>query len=161
MAKTNVLFVCLGNICRSPMAEAMFKKMTTEQGISNHYQINSVATSSEEAGNPPHPGAQAEMDKHNLNYAGHHSRPITSADIKNADYIITMDESNIYDLQHMIPTDEQHKLHLCMDIVPGQHGVSIVDPWYTHRFDQTYTMLKESLPLWLDQMENKRKELQN
>lgn len=64
MTKTKVLFVCLGNICRSPMAESIFKKMTSEKGIADYYQINSVATSSEELGNPPHPGAQAEMDRH-------------------------------------------------------------------------------------------------
>ncbi len=158
MTKTNVLFVCLGNICRSPMAEAMFKKMTAEQGITDYYQINSVATSSEELGNPPHPGAQAEMERHHLDYAGHRSRPITAEDIAVADYIITMDESNLADLKALIPSKEQNKLHLCMDIVPGQRGVSIVDPWYTHRFDQTYHMLQQSLPLWLTKMEQNRKE---
>lgn len=158
MTKTNVLFVCLGNICRSPMAEAMFKKMTAAQGIADNYQISSVATSSEELGNPPHPGAQAEMDRHQLDYSDHRSRPITESDIAQADYIITMDESNLDDLRRLIPRDEQNKLHLCMEIVPGKQGVSIVDPWYTHRFDQTYQMLNQSLPLWLAKMEQQRKE---
>ncbi|CAJ2234095.1 low molecular weight protein-tyrosine-phosphatase [Fructilactobacillus sanfranciscensis] len=158
MTKTKVLFVCLGNICRSPMAESMFKKMTSEKGIADYYQINSVATSSEELGNPPHPGAQAEMDQHQLNYNGHYSRPITAADISNADYIITMDESNLADLKQIIPNRDLSKLHLCMDIVPGQKGTSIVDPWYTHRFDKTYQMLNQSLPLWLKKMEKIRKE---
>ncbi|ANZ57335.1 protein tyrosine phosphatase [Fructilactobacillus lindneri] len=159
LQKNNVLFVCLGNICRSPMAEAMFKKLVQERGIANNYNITSAATSSEESGNQPHPGARKIMDKHQLNYQGHRSHLITKKDIETADYIITMDKSNLADLKQIIPVKEQNKLHLCMDIVPGQAGKSIVDPWYTHRFEDTYQMLHESLPLWLDQMQQHNQEV--
>lgn len=158
MQKTNVLFVCLGNICRSPMAEAMFKKMVAEKGLTQDFQISSAATSSEEEGNQPHPGARKEMDLHNLDYSGHRSHPVTTGELQAADYIITMDNYNIQDLAQMLPKTELSKLHLCMEVVPGKSNQAIVDPWYTHRFNDTYQMLAESLPLWLTQMEESRKD---
>ncbi|KRK57377.1 phosphotyrosine protein phosphatase [Fructilactobacillus fructivorans] len=136
------------------MAEAMFKKMLTNEGLSDNYSVSSAATENDEAGSRPHPGAQKTMDAHHLDYRGKRSHPITATDIQNADYIITMDDYNISDLKEMIPQDQWDKLHLCMDIVPGKKGVNIVDPWYTHRFEDTYQMLDQALPLWLKYMQD-------
>ncbi|KRL20283.1 low molecular weight protein-tyrosine-phosphatase [Lentilactobacillus kisonensis] len=147
---TNVLFVCLGNICRSPMAEALFKKMVKDANLDQQIHVDSAGISSEEQGNPPHPGAQAEMAKHGLDYSGMVSRPISPQDFDRSDLIICMDSQNIHYLKQLSPELDKSKIHLCFDIVPGKMGEDIPDPWYDHKFGRTYAQLSESLPKWLD-----------
>ncbi|USS87044.1 low molecular weight phosphotyrosine protein phosphatase [Fructilactobacillus cliffordii] len=136
----------------------MFKQLTAEAGVADQYVISSAATSDEEAGNPPHPGALQTLKKHGLDASNHRSHPLTPTDLEAADYIITMDTTNLVDVRERLSKAEQAKAHLCMDVVPGQDGISIADPWYTHKFETTYDMLTESLPLWLDQMQQTRRE---
>ncbi|WP_251548096.1 low molecular weight protein-tyrosine-phosphatase [Limosilactobacillus caecicola] len=145
-----VLFVCLGNICRSPLAEAMFRQMVAEQGLSDHITIDSAGTSSEEEGNHPYPGIQRIMTKYHL--AGHDlvSRPITMADFDNFDLIIGMDDMNIRHLKSIAPAADLHKIHGINDLVPGKAGEPLPDPWYTHEFQKTYDALHLALPYWLD-----------
>lgn len=152
--KMNVLFVCLGNICRSPMAESMFRQLVDQAGLSDKIKVDSAATSNEEEGNAPHPGAQKTMRAHNLPTAGLVSRPITSRDFAWADYIICMDNMNLYNLRRMAPVDDIAKVHLANELVPGHEQEEIPDPWYTHRFEDTYQSLARALPLWLDKIEN-------
>ncbi|MFD1123797.1 low molecular weight protein-tyrosine-phosphatase [Lentilactobacillus raoultii] len=147
---TNVLFVCLGNICRSPMAEGLFKKMLKDQQLENKVTVDSAGISTEEQGNPPHPGAQVEMAKHGLDISNLRSRPVTLEDFHRADLIIGMDSQNIYYLKQMAPPADQKKVHLCFDIVPEKAGQDIPDPWYDHRFGRTYRQLSLALPYWLD-----------
>lgn len=147
---TNVLFVCLGNICRSPMAEAIFEKMVKEAGLADKIAVDSAGISSEEQGNPPHPGAQAELEMHGIDWTGMTSRPIETKDFEWADLIIGMDSQNIYYLKQMAPENDKAKIHLCLDILPNEMGKDIPDPWYDHKFGRTYAQLSESLPKWLD-----------
>lgn len=152
---TTVLFVCLGNICRSPMAEAIFKDLVEKHQLGDQIQVDSAATSSEELGNPPHPGAQAVMEEHGLAFDDMRSRPITTADFKQADWIVAMDHANVSTLRHRAKDpQEAAKIHLCYAVVPGQESTEIPDPWYTHRFEETYTMLAKALPLWLAKITN-------
>lgn len=148
----NVLFVCLGNICRSPMAEAMFKQMVADAGLSDRIHVDSAATSSEEEGNSPHPGALKTMHQHHLPTAGLVSRPITGRDFAWADYIICMDNMNLYNLRQAAPAGDIDKIHLANEPVPGKENIEIPDPWYTHRFEDTYQSLATALPYWLDIM---------
>lgn len=154
----HILFVCLGNICRSPMAEAIFNQLIKERHLTDQFTAASVATSPEEEGNHPHPGALKTMRAHGLDASQHRSRPITAADFAWADVIITMDHSNVYNLQRLAPTDaDREKIKLCLDILPGRTGEAIDDPWYTHKFELTYQELAEALPAWLDQLEQATK----
>ena len=96
---TNILFVCLGNICRSQMAETMFKQMVEDQSMTGEINVESAGTSSYEQGNPPHPGAVAELAKYGMSMAGQVSRPVNQDDFKWADLIIGMDSQNIQSLK--------------------------------------------------------------
>ena len=147
----HILFVCLGNICRSPMAEAVAQKVMTERGWQSDFAVASVATSPEEEGNPPHPGALKALRHHGLDLSAHRSRPITAADFKWADTIITMDHSNVANLKRMAPTvADAAKVKLCLDIFPDRQGQAIDDPWFTHKFELTYQELAAAIPAWLE-----------
>lgn len=145
-----ILFVCLGNICRSPLAEAMFRQMIIDEGLADQVSIDSAGTSSEEEGNHPYPGIRQIMAKYHLPGQNLVSRPITDADFDNFDLIIGMDEMNLRHLHSIAPQSDQFKIHGIYDLVPGKAGQSIPDPWYTHEFQKTYDALHEALPYWLD-----------
>ncbi|MGF2384341.1 low molecular weight protein-tyrosine-phosphatase [Lentilactobacillus otakiensis] len=147
---TNVLFVCLGNICRSPMAEAMFRQMVKNAHLENKIKVASAAISSQEQGNPPHPGAIAELAKHGLSVGDKKSTPITKEDFDQSDYIIAMDNQNIFYLNQIAPIADRKKIFLCYNIIPGMEGTDIPDPWFDHKFGRTYRQLSETLPKWLD-----------
>ncbi|KRN95965.1 protein tyrosine phosphatase [Furfurilactobacillus siliginis] len=131
------------------MAEVIFKHLVDEQQLADHIKVDSVATSNWEEGNPPHPGAVHVLNEHGLSAAGLTSRPITDKDINWADWIITMDRSNMANLQRLVPAAAQSKLHLAFEVVPEKAAQEIPDPWYSHNFELTYRQLNEVLPLWL------------
>ncbi len=135
-----VLFVCLGNICRSPMAEFIMKSIISERGLSDRFYIASAATSTEEiwngVGNPVYPPAKRELAKHGISCEGKRAVQITKADYGKYDYILGMEERNIRNILRIVGKDPEHKIKLLLDY--SDHPRDIADPWYTGNFESTY-----------------------
>lgn len=131
-----VLFVCLGNICRSPMAEFVMKDLVKKANVSQQFEIASAATSCEELGNPVYPPARQELAKHGIGCSGKTARQITKEDYEYYDYIVAMDYSNVRNLERMLGPDTEHKISMLLDYTnhPGQ----VADPWYTGDFGATW-----------------------
>ena len=131
-----VLFVCHGNICRSPMAEFLFKDMVKKNGKEKEFYIESCATSNEEIGNPVHIGTRRILNSLGIDSKGKRARRITKEDYDFFDYIILMDEENRWGMRYIIPSDPKNKIHLLLEYA----GLSrdIRDPWYTNNFSETY-----------------------
>ena len=130
-----ILFMCHGNICRSPMAEFVMKKMVEEAGVSHLFEIASAATSTEEIGNPVYPPARRKLAEHGIGCDGKTARQITRGDYRHFDHIIAMDRNNLRNLRRVIGADLDGKISLMMDYTdrPGD----VADPWYTGDFDAT------------------------
>jgi len=135
-----IMFVCHGNICRSPMAEFVLKKMVSERGMADQFYIASSATSTEEiwgdVGNPVYPPAKAELAKHGISCEGKRAVQLTRADYDKYDLFIGMDSANIRNMNRMLCGDPQGKIRKLMDYT--DRGGDVADPWYTRRFDVTY-----------------------
>ncbi len=127
-----ILFVCHGNICRSPMGAYILKDMVKKAGLQERYQIDSAAVSTEEIGNGIYPPARAELAKHGIVCTGHRARQITKEDLDRYDRIYYMDGSNAQRLQRMFPDAWQHK---CQPLL--EHDVQ--DPWYSGDFSAAWT----------------------
>ncbi|MCD5200706.1 low molecular weight phosphotyrosine protein phosphatase [Enterococcus casseliflavus] len=145
---TKVLFVCLGNICRSPMAEAIYKAEITKRKLD--WQIDSAATSSWEVGHSAHPGTKKRLRQAGLSSEGLISRQITEADFAKFDWIIGMDQSNVETLQALAPADTTAKIRSYLSVVPGKETTEVPDPYYTGDFEETYQLLQEGIPFWLE-----------
>ncbi len=135
-----VLFVCHGNICRSPMAEFVLKDMVRRRGIEDRFHIESRATSTEEIwggrGNPVYPPARKILAEHGISCAGKEAQRLTKADYRDYDYIIGMDSENMRWMKRMLDGDPEGKLSLLMDYT--DHPRSVADPWYTGDFEATW-----------------------
>ncbi|MBU5362011.1 low molecular weight phosphotyrosine protein phosphatase [Enterococcus raffinosus] len=143
-----ILFVCMGNICRSPMAEAIFRD-AFEKKQENNFDVDSAATSRWEVGNPPHRGTQKILAEHHISAKGMWARQVTTEDFYEADYIIGMDQENVSDLQAIAPKGTENKIYLYLDRVSGHVGEGIPDPWYTGDFEETYELIQKGLNEWL------------
>ena len=131
---TKILFICLGNICRSPMAEYVFKDMIEKRKIQNQFIINSAATSNEEIGNGMHYGTRRKLDEVGIKYNKHIAKKMTAEDYKNYDYLIGMEESNIRNILRIVKNDNENKIFRLLDF--SNNPRDIADPWYTGNFDK-------------------------
>ncbi len=131
-----ILFVCHGNICRSPMAEFVMKDLVKKAGLEAEFHIESAATSTEETGNPVYPPARRKLAEHGISCAGKTARRLTGADYANWDLLIGMDRANIRNMTRICGGDPDGKLHLLMEYTarPGE----VADPWYTGDFEKTW-----------------------
>lgn len=135
-----IMFVCHGNICRSPMAEFIFKKMIAENESGEHFYIASSATSTEEiwgdVGNPVYPPAKAELLKHGITCEGKRAVQLKKSDYEKYDLFVAMDSMNVRNIMRIFGKDEKNKICKLMDFT--ERGGDVADPWYTRRFDVTY-----------------------
>ncbi len=137
-----ILFVCHGNICRSPMAEFILKDLVRKRGLEGEWWIESAAVSSEETGNPIYPPAKSCLNRHGIPFDnGKRARKVRPEDYVRFDLIICMDESNIRLIRRIIPEDLEGKIRLLMPYAGKNRDV--VDPWYTGDFETTYRDIVE------------------
>ena len=136
-----ILFVCHGNICRSPMAEFIMKKLVSDAGLGNKFHIASAATSAEELGNPVYPPARRKLAEHGIGCAGKTARRITAADYTEYDLLIGMDNANMRNMNRAFGSDRDGKLKMLMDYTTRPGEVS--DPWYSGDFERAYTDIEE------------------
>ena len=146
-----ILFICHGNICRSPIAEYVMKHLIQKKHLESSYEIASAATSTEEIGNPVYPPAREELRRHGISCSGHHARQVTKADYDYYDYLIVMDRMNLRNLNRIIGSDPQGKVSKLLSFA-GLSG-DIEDPWYTGAFDEVYDQILEGCSALLKQTE--------
>ena len=138
---TRVLFVCLGNICRSPMAECVLKDMVRRLGAEDDFFIDSAATSDEEFGNPIYPPARAKLQREGIPLTGHRARQMQRADYASFDLILGMEQANIRRILRITGGDPEGKVRRLLDGTPRPRDIA--DPWYTGDFDVTYSDITE------------------
>ena len=146
---TKVLFLCHGNICRSPMAEFVFKNMTKGYDV----RTESMAVSSEEIGNPIYPPAAAVLRRHGVPHALHRARRITRADYDAFDHVVIMEESNRRLLYGIIGSDDKNKVRRLLDFT--SHPGDIEDPWYTGDFEKVFSEIEEGCAALLEYLKSK------
>ena len=145
-----ILFICHGNICRSPMAEFVMKDLTAKAGRAEEFHIESAATSREELGNPVYPPVGKLLNSKGIDCSGKRARQITKKDYDNFDLLIGMDEMNIVNMRRVFGDDQEGKIHMLMDFT-GRPG-DVADPWYTGNFEATWTDVLEGCESLLKQM---------
>ena len=151
MRKIKILFICHGNICRSPMAEFLLRDMTAKLNVTSNFHIASAATSAEEIGNPVYPPARRELHKHGIGCGGHAARRITPEDYSRWDYLVGMDRANLSSMRRMWNGDPQGKVHALLDFA-GRPGQDVADPWYTGDFEATWRDVLSGCRGLLEQM---------
>ena len=132
-----ILFLCHGNICRSPMAEFIMKDLVKKAGLESQFRIASAATSREELGNPVYPPARRKLAEHGISCAGKTARQLTQEDYSQYDLLIGMDRTNLRNMSYILGGDPEEKLHLLLEFA-GRSGEGIADPWYTGDFESTF-----------------------
>lgn len=151
--KIGVLFVCLGNICRSPMAEAIFRSLVQAKGKTDQFEIDSAGTGDWHIGEGPHKGTVQKLAEHNISTEGMFSRQIKPEDYELFDYIVCMDESNRKNVLSMLGPDKSSKVFCLLDLTKEPKDVP--DPYYTGDFEETYQLCLEGCQALLEKIETK------
>ena len=151
--KYRILFVCHGNICRSPMAEFVMKDLVRKADLADSFHIESAATSTEEIGNEVYPPARRKLAEHGITCQGKTARQMTRHDYDRFDLLIAMDKWNIRNMTRICGGDPDGKIHMLMDYTnrPGE----VADPWYTGNFDATWRDVLEGCEALLDDLRYK------
>ena len=133
---SKILFVCHGNICRSPMAEFVMKNIVSKAGLCSEFEIASAATSTEEIGSPVYPNARRKLAEHGIDCSGKTARQLTKEDYSRYDLLIGMDSANLRNMLRICGGDPDGKIRLLLDYI-GEHR-DVADPWYTRDFEATW-----------------------
>lgn len=147
-----VLFVCLGNICRSPMAEGVFRNVLKQENLSSKVSVDSAATSAWHIGSPPHKGTLAILKKYNISADGLVGRQLTKEDFGKFDYIIGMDESNVRNIFEITGKLQHPKIIRLLDLT--EHNKDVPDPYYTGNFEETYQLVSDGCQALLEKIRN-------
>ena len=151
---TRIMFVCHGNICRSPSAEFIMKKLVEEKGLSSQFEIRSSATSTEEIwngiGNPVYPPMKRELERHGIDCSGKRAVQLKKEDYSNYDYFIGMDSANIRNMHRILNGDPEGKISKLLDFT--NRGGDVADPWYSERFDVAYKDIFEGCTALLERI---------
>ena len=147
-----VLFVCLGNICRSPMAEFVFKDMVNKRGLAEKFHIESAATSREAIGEGIYYGTKDILKEQGIPFKERKARQMTKEDYNKFDFILGMEEKNIINIMRIIGEDRQNKVHRLLDFLEKPRD--IIDPWYYGNFDSTYYDIEEGCNKFLEFLSN-------
>lgn len=147
---TKILFICHGNICRSPMAEFIMKDLVQKAGLEDQFYIASAATSTEETGRPVYPPARRKLAEHGIGCAGKTARQLTKGDYSRYDLLIGMDSANLRNMRRICGGDQDGKMHLLMEYT-GRPG-DVADPWYTGDFETAWQDVLAGCSGLLDQM---------
>ena len=150
-----ILFICHGNICRSPMAEFIFRDMVAKRGLAAEFSIASAATSREEIGNPVYPPAKRKLKEHGIDPAGKTARQMTAQDYKDYDYLLAAERYNIRNMERITGGDPQHKIFRLLDF--SDRPRDIADPWYTGDFDEAWEDIVEGCQAFLKWLEKEGK----
>lgn len=145
-----VLFICHGNICRSPMAEFVMKDLIEKEGLSDCIFVASAATSTEELGNDIHYGTRSVLQRYRIPFARRQARQITRADYAEYDYLVGMDSANIRNMQRAFGGDPEGKVYKLLSF--AGNGNDVADPWYTGDFETTYRDVQEGCQALLEQL---------
>lgn len=150
---TKILFVCHGNICRSPMAEYVMKDLVKQAGLEKEFSIASAATSTEEIGNGVYPHARRKLQEHGIACTGHAARQLRQSDYQAYDLLIGMDRANLRNMLRICGGDPEGKISLLMDHTSRKGEVA--DPWYTGDFETTWQDVLEGCQELLEQLKRK------
>ena len=146
MKTINIMFVCHGNICRSPMAEFVMKDMIEKVGLQNQIFVASCATSAEEIGNPVYPPAKRELAKHGISCVGKTARQLKKSDFNSYDFFVGMDDWNISNMVKILGTDEK--------VIKLLKNKDVADPWYTGNFEKTYEDIEKGCQILLNSVKS-------
>ena len=151
---TKIMFVCHGNICRSPMAEFIFRDLVKKAGMNERFSVASSATSTEEiwngVGNPVYPPAKAELAKHGIDALGKRAVQLQKSDYEKYDLFIGMDSANIRNMHRILGGDADGKIRKLMDYT--DRGGDVADPWYSDRFDIAYNDIYDGCKALLENL---------
>ena len=150
-----VLFICHGNICRSPMAEYVMQYMIEEKHLAHKYHIESAATSREEIGNDVHHGTKRKLREVGIACPRRAARQVTRQDYEEYNYLIVMDQMNIRNLNRIIGSDPEHKVYKLLEFAGSDRDIA--DPWYTGNFDETYSDIVEGITALIEKLEHGEK----